>query len=146
MAGHSRHNMEVISGVPGSDPPHPHVTTGMRRAGPVDDSCSDLRPLRGRRGSARHPGRQEVPDRLGRRVGRAIQDSPEFGREVAAFAVGRTLTESEMQEVAGADLGALVASISPIAVDVFLRRAASAARPRVGSHKPIRPDWNGCAS
>jgi glycerol-3-phosphate O-acyltransferase len=59
--------------------------------------------------------RYKVP----RHVVEAIQDSPEFRREVAALAARLELTEPEVMERAHADLDGLVASMSPIAVDLL---------------------------
>jgi glycerol-3-phosphate O-acyltransferase len=62
---------------------------------------------------------------LGRRykvpkhVVEAIEDSQEFRAEVTALAARLELTESEVRERAHADLDGLVASMSPIAVDLL---------------------------
>jgi glycerol-3-phosphate O-acyltransferase len=65
------------------------------------------RPLRGYR--------YKVP----RHVVEAIQDSPGFRREVAALAERLQVAESEVLELAGAGLEGLVASMSPLAVDLL---------------------------
>ncbi|HEY3732399.1 MAG TPA: glycerol-3-phosphate 1-O-acyltransferase [Streptosporangiaceae bacterium] len=65
------------------------------------------RPLRGYR--------YKVP----RSVVEAIKDSPQFGTEVAALAARLEVAESEVMELAGAGLDGLVASMSPLAVDVL---------------------------
>jgi len=65
------------------------------------------RPLRGYR--------YKVP----RHVVEAIQDSPQFRREVTALASKLAVAESEVTELAGASLEGLVASMSPLAVDVL---------------------------
>ncbi len=65
------------------------------------------RPLRGYR--------YKVP----RHVVEAIQDSPQFRREVAALAGRLKMAESEVTELADTALEGLVASMSPLAVDVL---------------------------
>jgi glycerol-3-phosphate O-acyltransferase len=65
------------------------------------------RPLRGYR--------YKVP----RHVVEAIQDSPQFRREVTALAAKLKMTEPEVTELAGTGLEGLVASMSPLAVDVL---------------------------
>jgi glycerol-3-phosphate O-acyltransferase len=65
------------------------------------------RPLRGYR--------HKVP----RHVVEAIKDSPGFHREVAALATRLSMAESEVLELAGEGLEGLVASMSPLAVDVL---------------------------
>jgi glycerol-3-phosphate O-acyltransferase len=65
------------------------------------------RPLRGYR--------YKVP----RHVVEAIQDSPQFRREVAALAGRLEMAETEVTELADAALEGLVASMSPLAVDVL---------------------------
>jgi glycerol-3-phosphate O-acyltransferase len=65
------------------------------------------RPLRGYR--------YKVP----RHVVEAIQDSPQFRREVSALARKLAVAESEVTELARASLEGLVASMSPLAVDVL---------------------------
>jgi len=59
--------------------------------------------------------RYKVP----RHVVEAIKDSPEFRREVTALAARLQLPEPGVMERAGADLDGLVASMSPIAVDLL---------------------------
>ena len=65
------------------------------------------RPLRGYR--------YKVP----RHVVEAIQDSPQFRREVATLAARLQVAEADVTHLAGAALGGLVASMSPLAVDVL---------------------------
>jgi glycerol-3-phosphate O-acyltransferase len=65
------------------------------------------RPLRGYR--------YKVP----RHVVEAIEDSPQFQREVSALATRLGMAESKVLEQADADLEGLVASMSPLAVDVL---------------------------
>jgi glycerol-3-phosphate O-acyltransferase len=65
------------------------------------------RPLRGYR--------YKVP----RHVVEAIQDSPGFRREVAALATRLDVAESQVLELVGASLEGLVASMSPLAVDLL---------------------------
>jgi glycerol-3-phosphate O-acyltransferase len=65
------------------------------------------RPLRGYR--------YKVP----RHVVEAILDRPEFGREAAALAARLDIPGSEVTARAGADLEGLVASMSPLAVDLL---------------------------
>ncbi len=65
--------------------------------------------------------RYKVP----KHVVEAIEDKREFRREVAALAARLELTEPEVAERAHADLDGLVASMSPIAVDLL----SSALRP-----------------
>jgi glycerol-3-phosphate O-acyltransferase len=59
--------------------------------------------------------RYKVP----KEVSEAIEDSPHFRAEVAGLAARLGLTEAEAMERAGADLDSLVASMSPIAVDLL---------------------------
>ena len=59
--------------------------------------------------------RYKVP----KHVVEAIEDSPEFRGEVAALATRLEMTEPELIERAGANLHGLVASMSPIAVDLL---------------------------
>ena len=75
-------------------------------------------------------------------VAEAIGDSPEYRADVAALAARLGLTEPETAERARAALDSLVASMSPVAVDLLYRRAAPAARLRVGRpgrHRRARP-------
>jgi glycerol-3-phosphate O-acyltransferase len=65
------------------------------------------RPLRGYR--------YKVP----RHVVEAIEDSPQFQREVTALAARLEMAESKVLELAGTALEGLVASMSPLAVDVL---------------------------
>src|SRR5215469_16796784 len=65
------------------------------------------RPLRGYR--------YKVP----RHVVEAIQDSPQFRREVPGLAARLSIPEPEVTELARADLDSLVASVSPVAVDLL---------------------------
>jgi glycerol-3-phosphate O-acyltransferase len=65
------------------------------------------RPLRGYR--------YKVP----KHVVEAIQDSPQFRREVPELAARLDIPEPEAAEQAGADLESLVASVSPLAVDLL---------------------------
>jgi glycerol-3-phosphate O-acyltransferase len=65
------------------------------------------RPLRGYR--------YKVP----RHVVEAIEDSPHFQREVTALAARLDMAESKVLELAGTALEGLVASMSPLAVDVL---------------------------
>ena len=65
------------------------------------------RPLRGYR--------YKVP----RHVVEAIQDSPQFRREVAALAARLEMAETEVMTLADTALEGLVASMSPLAVDVL---------------------------
>jgi glycerol-3-phosphate O-acyltransferase len=59
--------------------------------------------------------RYKVP----RHVVEAIKDSPEFRREVTALATRLQVPQPEVMERASADLDGLVASMSPIAVDLL---------------------------
>src|SRR5215468_5201485 len=59
--------------------------------------------------------RYKVP----KEVTEAIEDSPRFRAEVAGLAARLGLTEQEVMERAEADLNGLVASMSPIAVDLL---------------------------
>ena len=59
--------------------------------------------------------RYKVP----RHVVEAIQDSPEFRREVAALATRLQVPQPEVMARASADLDGLVASMSPLAVDLL---------------------------
>ncbi len=59
--------------------------------------------------------RYKVP----REVAAAIEDSPHFRAEVARLAARLGITETEAMERAEADLDSLVASMSPIAVDLL---------------------------
>src|SRR5215467_10986013 len=59
--------------------------------------------------------RYKVP----KEVTEAIEDSPDFRAEVAGLAARLGLTEQEAMERAEADLNSLVASMSPIAVDLL---------------------------
>jgi glycerol-3-phosphate O-acyltransferase len=59
--------------------------------------------------------RYKVP----KEVTEAIEDSPAFRAEVARLAARLGLTEQDVMERAGADLEGLVASMSPIAVDLL---------------------------
>jgi glycerol-3-phosphate O-acyltransferase len=59
--------------------------------------------------------RYKVP----RHVVEAIQDSPEFRREVAALAIRLQVPQPEVMAHASADLDGLVASMSPVAVDLL---------------------------
>jgi glycerol-3-phosphate O-acyltransferase len=65
------------------------------------------RPLRGYR--------YKVP----RHVVEAIQDSPQFRGEVPGLAARLDIPEPDVAELAGADLESLVASVSPLAVDLM---------------------------
>ena len=65
------------------------------------------RPLRGYR--------YKVP----RHVVEAIQDSPQFRAEVPGLAARLDIPEPDVSERAGADLESLVASVSPVAVDLM---------------------------
>jgi glycerol-3-phosphate O-acyltransferase len=59
--------------------------------------------------------RYKVP----KEVTEAIQDSPHFRAEIGRLAARAGLTEQEVRAQAEADLGGLVASMSPIAVDLL---------------------------
>ena len=59
--------------------------------------------------------RYKVP----RLIAEAIEDSPEYRREVAELAARLELPEEEVARRAAADLAGLVASMSPMAVDLF---------------------------
>ena len=72
--------------------------------------------------------RYKVP----KEVTEAMEDSPHFRAEVAHLAARLGLTEQETMGRTEADLDSLVASISPIAVDLLVQHAASAACLRVG--------------
>lgn len=65
------------------------------------------RPLRGYR--------YKVP----RHVVEAIEDSPQFRSEIPELAARLNTSEPEAAELAGDDLGSLVASVSPLAVDLL---------------------------
>ncbi len=54
-----------------------------------------------------------------RLIAEAIEDSPEYRAEVAELAARLELPEAEVARRAAADLAGLVASMSPIAVDLF---------------------------
>ncbi len=54
-----------------------------------------------------------------RLIAEAIEDSPEYRREVAELAVRLELPEDEVARQAAADLAGLVASMSPMAIDLL---------------------------
>jgi glycerol-3-phosphate O-acyltransferase len=60
-------------------------------------------------------GRYKVP----RHIVEAVQDSPDFRREVGELATRLELPEAEVSQRAAADLHGLVASMSPVAVDLL---------------------------
>ena len=79
--------------------------------------------------------RYKVP----RHVAEAIQDSPQFRRDVAALAARMAVPESKVIELAHADLDGLVASMSPIAVDLL----SGALRPLHARAWEVRADTAG---
>jgi glycerol-3-phosphate O-acyltransferase len=80
-----------------------------------------------------------------RLIAEAIEDSPEYRREVAELAARLELPESEVARRAAADLHGLVASMSPIAIDL-LTGAARPLHSRAWTCRSTRPGWPGCGS
>jgi glycerol-3-phosphate O-acyltransferase len=74
-------------------------------------------------------------------VAEAIEDSPEFRREIAELAARLELPEEEVSERASVDLAGLVASMSPIAIDLL----TSALRPLHSRAWDVQVDDEGLA-
>lgn len=81
--------------------------------------------------------RYKVP----RHIAEAIEDSPEFCKEIAELAVRLELPEEEVAARASVDLAGLVASMSPIAIDLL----TSALRPLHSRAWDVQVDEEGLA-
>ena len=81
-----------------------------------------------------------------RLIAEAIEDSPEYRREVAELAARLELPEAEVARRAAADLAGLVASMSPMAVDLLTGATAAPALAGVERRRSTRPGWRGCGS
>ena len=106
---------------------------GGRASPPRSASCAAATAARARTGASRRssPGRPPSPSngpsagcsattyKVPRLIAEAIEDSPEYRQEVAELAARLELPEAEVARRASADLAGLVASMSPIAVDLF---------------------------